>query len=344
VPQAPERTFAEHPSHLGVQRIGWELLGDDGSAAIPFQLLKEFHGELIPNGDQGDMRSARFADVIYEIDDTIQAQTRDNERLESGGGADGYILTNRDDDLLLETSDSARCWNTDARVGTPWQGTGSAHGALNAPLNAHARTPDGPYQVKITAFDEGGAKGEATQDIVLDNFAAYVSRVVVKQAGRVVYDASYDEVTGSTRSSLTPKIAANEVADASAPLYLEITFSEDLHEPPTVGVGASSGEPKEVTLSALGPEERRVFISDAFLTTDELASGRFVDPKGTLLTINGKERFSERELDSDPKTVARHKLVDGLTEFDALELGPDVNHRIKLSATAPRVPVLGSHW
>ena len=105
-----------------------------------------------------------------------------------------YWVTNP----IINNQVENRYWNTKLRQGQEWNG-------LDARINSEAQFPDGDYRVWVMAYDimgNGGdtlnRKGAEDEDITIDNFRPYVSRVQIGQEEKVVkYQAHWPDVPAS---------------------------------------------------------------------------------------------------------------------------------------------------
>ena len=102
-----------------------------------------------------------------------------------------YWVTN-----ALGSTNYQRYWNTKLKEGEAWNGASGL-------INQNAKYPDGRYRIWVMAYDieENGGDtlnrvGAEDEDVLLDNFAPFVEKVVVRVGGEVKYEGEW-ELVGS---------------------------------------------------------------------------------------------------------------------------------------------------
>jgi len=120
-------------------------------------------------------------------------------------------------------------WNTKLRQGEDWNG-------LDARINAEAYFPDGNYRVWVMAYDilnNGGdtlnRQGAEDEDIIIDNFKPYVTRVRIDQQDRTVKYESHWPTTPLNDYDLGQLIVdKDDDCKVGKLLTFVIEFSEDM--------------------------------------------------------------------------------------------------------------------
>jgi len=136
-----------------------------------------------------------------------------------------YWVTNP----IINNQVEDRYWNTKLRQGEDWNG-------LDARINAEAYFPDCNYRVWVMAYDilnNGGdtlnRQGAEDEDIIIDNFKPYVTRVQIEQEDRSVkYQAHWPTTPQSDYDLGQLIIDKDDDCKVGKLLTFLIEFSEDM--------------------------------------------------------------------------------------------------------------------
>lgn len=150
------------PKQMQLRIAGHHFGADTGTNTI-----FNFTGSYLDNQGYAPMRdtNAAYIRTIYENDqmsDSVDVSDFDV----ANRGAYWFIMTNTDGDQIVQTSDRARSWHTNAVAGSLWHDP-------NAPEAAHnyqAAFRDDFYDITVASLDEQGKSGSAMQTVILDNY------------------------------------------------------------------------------------------------------------------------------------------------------------------------------
>ena len=174
----------------------------------------------------------------------------------------------------LPPTDASGYWKTKAKAGTRCKpngmpgGTGTGPACTgNASSNATSRFPDGEYRLHADARDLTHAANPWHEDLLVDNWAPFVTKVT---AGRLGTEVSLYEVSTSATARLVGRTTPGSergalVAPGQTALQVRATFSEQV-ESPLLAIGAGN-QPRLSASRQLADKRTWVWDLDAAVVT-----------------------------------------------------------------------------
>jgi hypothetical protein len=186
-------------------------------------------------------------------------------------------------------------------------------------INAQAKYPDGQYDFVVHAkvFGELSPDQSVTVQAIVDNFAPYLSTVVLSQNGGPVYAAAWP-VTPQNATDLGALIVSQSLPlSPSNTATIRLTFSEAMNMTvqPTVVITSSAGSEtlQGTWTSPMAWEADGVNMSLSYSGTN---------PLPVQLSVSGAQDLAGNNLDSNPKTIAYR---DANGNWQNADTGPDLN-------------------
>ncbi|HOC94103.1 MAG TPA: hypothetical protein PKH33_17270, partial [bacterium] len=218
----------------------------------------------------------------------------------------------------------------------------------NAGLNSKAKYKDGEYTLTVKATNvKDRYTGEASVDIIIDNFAPYVEKVEVKRGAATIYDAEWEpmwplmKLKFNNNANGTVSLSDGEVLPLSTMSFV-VTFSEtikDTHnnKSPTLAIrryGASSYIHSRLLKKSGSSEMWTISFEDN--QADKLHQGIY-----EIIILDAFD-MAGNPLDTKPFSIATRgddgKWNDNYNSFiynyEKSDCG-DTNHRIKVQYPAP---------
>lgn len=157
---------------IGVQKVGFEIRDSYGNSTGAITSF-DFSGSFLDPSNYNTLRDANLLRTVYSNDKTADSK----DGLIGAGNGNGdlahyYTLTNRDDDLKVQTTDRDRFWNSNVKKGgtNKWNTVNGPANANDAAKNGLALYEDGFYEITITASDAADNSSNERRTILLDNF------------------------------------------------------------------------------------------------------------------------------------------------------------------------------
>uniref|UniRef100_A0A7C4U901 T9SS type A sorting domain-containing protein n=1 Tax=candidate division WOR-3 bacterium TaxID=2052148 RepID=A0A7C4U901_UNCW3 len=185
-------------------------------------------------------------------------------------------------------------------------------------INSQSKYKDGEYIVKVIAYDIDNNCDSLSEDVLLDNFLPYVSKVEIKQEGEIRYEGEWSKIPLSyDLGRLFILEDYNFKRDKG--LSFKIYFSEimDTLKKPSLKVKFSDGRVKEV------PEGNWESDTVYTATTNEDFIPDSVNGRATLEISNAYD-LGGNENDGNPRTIAYR---DANGDWCQKETSPDGNYK-----------------
>ena len=308
--------FGSFGTPLAVHRFGFELT----EAAIT-ETTEEFTGQFIaPPNVFTQFRDPNMAQVLYEHDDTYKS----NQNLIDGSTNEFYyIVTNKDDDEDLETSDADHYWNTNIKddPANKWHTEDDA--SNEAQVNDEAKFSDGVETVSTTATDEDTAvQVSLDEEVILDNFQPYVKQVTVGVPAIYRGEWAWDGSTLTFTKGSDLYIPQGDHA-------IEIIFSEPVKSP-TLSISTFTSN---IVLSSTEPANEQLTWTGMLMVRSDDASHDGLQ----TMTIEAKD-LADNDLDGEPESIPTRNAMEMWTDTD--DGGDkDEHHKIKIDSQPPSITI-----
>ncbi|MEO0130027.1 MAG: hypothetical protein ABIL02_07295 [candidate division WOR-3 bacterium] len=284
----------------GIYKLTWLIRGISNDCMVG-PIYSFFFTQVEPPNNGNPVR------YVYDIFHSVHAQSPFY-----------YWATNF---LNAEThSVENRYWNTKLRQGEDWDGS-------DALINSEAMFPDGNYRVWVMAYDimnNGGdtlnRRGAEDEDVALDNFKPYVTRVQIEQQDKSIkYTAHWPAEPASDYDLGQLVIDKDDYCNVGKLLTFLIEFSEEMKTDvlPTLQVQFPNGTIKTVPNGQwIGNNVYRAVSGSDFIPSG--TSGR------ATLQISGALDLAGNQNDGNPRTIAYR---DAGGEWQQTEAPPDANYQ-----------------
>jgi len=192
------------------------------------------------------------------------------------------------------------------------QGTGDAK------TNTEAKFKDGIKDMVIRAHsirhNNQDYHTDSERQIILDNFAPFVEKVIVKKGGNVKYDAEWELI----ESGMQLNIPVKDNFSPEDEIHFEITFSEVMDANQINVKLEKSGHQIDVNQSGWNADYT-IWEGDATIPDEEWVVGE------VIISISSKD-LAGNMLDRMPETIANRESNGSWSGY--YEAGMDRNHKI----------------
>jgi|GEM_PF-6821040 len=168
---------------ISVKKLEWsaQIINQCDCASVPTQTPINFTGKFLaaqtPNKGRNffsKFHSVPLLHTIYSTRPFARSLARNVSATYTNAGRYFMYLTNIDQkNDSLETTDAPFYWNTKAKATSIWNAQQAAN---TADSNKNALTPDGRYQIAVTATGYGGATDVTTKydTVMINNFNEFI--------------------------------------------------------------------------------------------------------------------------------------------------------------------------
>jgi len=260
----------------GIYRLEWGVQDIQGNWIIPLTQTIIFDQVQPPNNGNPVL-------LVYD---------RHNYRNESPFY---YWVTNP----IINNQVEDRYWNTKLRNNEGWNGE-------NARINQEAQTPDGRYIVWVLAYDirdNGGdmqnRRGAEDTEIIIDNFAPYLSEISLSSQNNKRYSARWGAPQDSLNLEDLNIISSDTFSqDELSNMHIILSFSESMNITSIPQISAyfeASGNNYTLNLQGNWDADATTFMGT--LSFPNLSEN---DTGNVILSISGVQDLAGNQLDSEP--------------------------------------------